>query len=241
VSTAADRARIEHGRVTIAIVMADTIETPQADPVVRFRLRTMLQATTVIAVLAAIAGPYYRSVDADAQRRLLIFWSMLMLCTGVTFLWRLREGWTRRLRTEARYVVYSTNGKSRRRRSVTRVFMVVALLGCYASASHNVATEPKRSTIGEVGESIYGGLFVGLISSAMLISFVRRPLFLTERGIPLATRHFVPWHWIHSAQWLPNQPNVMKLRRLAGDVLIEVSAENREQVEAFIREKIPMR
>jgi hypothetical protein len=222
--------------------MAGTTETTQPDPIVRFRLRTLLQTTTAFAVLAAVAGWYYRRVDADAQRRLLTFWLTLLPCTVAAFFWRLRDAWAPGMRSGVRFVVYSSNGKSKRRRSFSRFIVIPLLLIWYVGASHNVASKPSspisRDVLYEIADSACGGLFLGFISSAMLMIYVRRPVILSERGIPLTTRDFVPWGWIHAAQWLPGQPSVMKLRRLAGDLFIDVPDDSHEAVEAFIREKI---
>jgi hypothetical protein len=98
-------------------------------------------------------------------------------------------------------------------------------------------TEPYTGA-GSIFSGIYLGLTLGLASSAMLTMFMRRPLFLTDQGLQVAKKHFIPWHRIHFIQWLPNRPNVLKLRRLSGDFLIQVPEENRGAVHAFIRDKI---
>jgi hypothetical protein len=194
--------------------MSETEAYSIPDPVVRFRMRTLMHGTTVLAVLAALAGPFYRSVDADRQRSLLVFWASLLLCTGTFLWWRLREALRWRSRQAVRFVVYASNGKSPIRRTIFSIFVPFILLALYAGASRDIAQGPKRSLVGDTQGAVYQGFVFGMITSGLLFRFVRPPMFLTERGIPLAKNNFVPWHWIRAAKWMPNRPSVMILRRL---------------------------
>jgi hypothetical protein len=57
--------------------MSQPKPTIDANPVLRFRLRALLIATTVAAVLAAIGGTYLRRQPTQAQGPLLVYWLCL--------------------------------------------------------------------------------------------------------------------------------------------------------------------
>jgi hypothetical protein len=44
------------------------------DPVVRFQMRTVFTVTTIVAIAAAIAAPYWRAQEPTVQKSLLVFW-----------------------------------------------------------------------------------------------------------------------------------------------------------------------
>src|SRR5690606_39450223 len=59
------------GRVT------DIVNATPMEPMVRFRLRTILVATTLAAVLAGFAGWYFRRQAPTAQQALLVYWGVV--------------------------------------------------------------------------------------------------------------------------------------------------------------------
>ena len=135
--------------VTIGTVMSEKLNQPPPDPVLRFRMRTMIAVTSVLAVLAAIAGPYYRSVDREAGRQgLLIFWSFIVLGSGVSFWMRVKESWRVPASCHFCYLVFA-RGKYRRGAWSTlwNILLCLLLLGAIAFYSHTTSIGPRRKTL----------------------------------------------------------------------------------------------
>ena len=79
------------------------------------------------------------------------------------------------------------------------------------------------------------GLILGSSLAGVIIGFARLPVYLSEEGVPLAPGQICPWKYIRHAEWLPQPANVMKLRRLDGDIYLDVPLANCDEVEAFVR------
>jgi hypothetical protein len=199
----------------------------------RFRLRTVLLVTTATAILAAIAGPYYRSVGPDDQRRLLILWSVILLSVGASLYLRLRESVRRSQSGAVRYVVFASNDWSFRRRPV---LFLLSLAGVGFMVV--TATLIMNSEKGSRDYPWYFAYLCGSAAAGLIFGFVRRPVYLCEAGIPIAQGQLAPWKYIRGAAWMANFENKMKLRRYDGDIYIEVPSAIRNDVEAFLREKI---
>lgn len=211
------------------------------DPIVRYRLRTLLMITMALAVLAAIAGPYYRSVEAVGQRNLLVFWSILLAWTGLSFWLRLRDALGQAEGRHVKFLLYSSR-RSRFSAWSRLVFVIPASLFLlfYIVFNSIVAGQGliSPSLKPHYSNPLVQGLILGGWAATLIFAFVSRPLLLCEEGIPLSKHQLVRWRYIRNAEWLPNRPGVMKLRRYDGDIYIEVPPAIREEVEAFIREKI---
>jgi hypothetical protein len=218
---------------------------PPPDPVVRFRIRTMIAVTTALAVLAAIAGTYYRSVEnAAARNKLLLAWSFLLVVAAVSFWFRVWEAWRRPEKLEVRYVVYA---RGRRRRSKWSTFWSAVLcigLGLWiAAGSYGIVLNAQSSTgpttfYERLFRSPLGNIGVmGIWVSALIFSFVRRPMFVCEEGIPLGKGFVAPWKYIRHAEWQTNRPETLKLHRLDGDIYVDVPNNVRGEVEGFVRSK----
>ena len=68
-----------------------------------------------------------------------------------------------------------------------------------------------------------------------VLHFLRRPIYLCENGVYGAIR--APWKFIRHAEWVADRPGVMKLRRLDGDIYLDVPNDVRGEAEAFVRGK----
>lgn len=231
--------------VTIGTVMSEEQFQPPSDPVLRFRMRTMIAVTSVLAVLAAIAGPYYRSIDDEAGRqRLLIFWSFIVLGSGVSFWMRLKESWRVPANCRLRYLVYA---RSKYRRGVWStlwsILLCLLLAGWIALYSISAAIVPRggvftpRSTAEFFSSPLFQGMMVGSWTAALIVSFIRRPMFLCEEGVPLGKVTLAPWKYIRQAEWQTDRPETLKLHRLDGDIYVDVPNDVRDEVEAFVRGK----
>jgi hypothetical protein len=231
--------------VTIGTGMSEELNQPPINPTIRFRLRTMLAATTVLAVLAAIAGPYYRSVENDAARRsLLILWSLTLVGAAISIWMRIRESWRLASNFQIRYIVYARGSRRPGRWSLLCSIGLCALLGLAVAFYSHAAVLESRETIpptrlmSQVTRStVVHGLILGSWTAALIFSLVRRPMFLCEEGIPLGKVTFAPWKYIRHAEWQTDRSNSLKLHRLDGDIYVDVPNDVRNEVEAFVRGK----
>jgi hypothetical protein len=225
--------------------MSEELKQMPPDPVLRFRMRTMIAVTSVLAVLAAIAGPYYRSVDDEAGRqRLLIFWSFIVLGSGVSFWMRVKESWRVPANCRFRYLVYA-RGKYRRRgwSALWSILLCLLIAGWIALYSISAAIVPRggvftpRSTAEFFSSPLFQGMLIGSWTAALIFSFVRRPMFVCEEGIPLGKGYVAPWKYIRHAEWQTDRPETLKLHRLDGDIYLDVPNGVRGEAEAFVRGK----
>ena len=81
------------------------------------------------------------------------------------------------------------------------------------------------------------GILVGSWTAAAIFSFVRRPRFVCEEGIPLGKNYVAPWKYIRHAEWQTDRPETLKLHRLDGDIYLDVPNDVRAEVEEFVRGK----
>jgi hypothetical protein len=218
-----------------SVVMADDSSIPPPKPVLQFRLQSLLGAMVLVAVVAAIAGPYYRRQSAAAQIHLLIFWSTFaVLAAGATWCrwwsaWRLP-----RSLGAVRFLVHATPKGRRLAWSYFVNFLQVA--GCLAMFATCSAVVVKRSDRAPLWSPSISSLQLAFVMGGILLIFLKTPTFLTEDGVA-SSRIFAPWRYIRHAEWLKNAPGVMKFRRLDGDLLIAVATRDRVAVEAFVRAK----
>lgn len=225
--------------------MSEELNQPPPDPVLQFRIRTMIGVTSVLAVLAAIAGTYYRSVESEAARnKLLGGWAFLLLCAAWTFALRIREAWRPPEKCEVRYIVYAKGRRRRGKRSAFWSTLSCVGLGMWiAAGSYGIVVSeeaPKRSTtfLASVFRSPLSNVgIMGIWTSALIFSFVRRPMFVCEEGIPLGKNYVAPWKYIRHAEWQTDRPETLKLHRLDGDIYLDVPNDVRGEVEAFVRGK----
>lgn len=208
-------------------------------------MRTMIAVTSALAVLAAIAGPYYRSVDSEAGRRgLLIFWSFIVLGSGVSFWMRMKESWRVPANCRFRYLVYA-RGKYRRGvwSTLWSILLGLLLVGGIILFSRTAAIGPRggfssaRPTANLLSSPLYLGMLTGSWTAALIFSFVRRPMFLCEEGVPLGKATLAPWKYVRHAEWQTDRPETLKLHRLDGDIYLDVPNDVRAEVEAFVRGK----
>ncbi len=214
--------------------------TIDANPVVRFRLRALLIATTVAAVLAAIGGAYLRCLPTQVQGPLLVYWLCLAALSAIGLWHHWRTGWRLpETMGDPHFVLWSAgaNGASFWQRPSGAIFTAVLWLALIGAQSVGITNRlPRMSQIDWFGDAVFPGCFHGLMSAGAIVAFLRRPVFLTDIGVWSANGGG-PWRYIRHAEWLRNQPAVMKLRRLDGDIIIEVPVRMRTEVEAFVRDK----
>jgi hypothetical protein len=213
--------------------MAEELNQPLPDPVVRFRIRTLLIATTCIAILAAIGGPYYRSVNPSGQRNLLILWTLVAICIAGSIFKQYRESFLIGRQRRVKYIVFALGRPTSRWRTIGFAVATIATFCWLGLLSHVVGTGAGWKTY----SLLYHGLILGSTAASLVLVYVRRPMYLCEEGIPLARKYIAPWKFIRHAEWVADRPGVMKLRRLDGDIYLDVPNDVRGEAEAFVRGK----
>jgi hypothetical protein len=203
------------------------------DPVVRFRIRTLLIATMCIAILAAMGGPYYRSVNASGQRNLLILWALVAICIAGSLFKQYRESFKIGRQRQVKYIVFALGRPTNRWRTIGFAVATIATFRWLGLLSHLAGTGANWKTY----LLLCHGLTLGSTAASLVLVYVRRPMYLCEEGIPLARNYIAPWKYIRHAEWMTERPGVMKLRRVDGDIYLDVPNDVRAEVEAFVRGK----
>jgi type II secretory pathway pseudopilin PulG len=226
--------------VTIGTVMSEELIQPPLDPTIRFRLRTILVATTILAVAAAIAAPYWRAQPPSVRAALLVFWSCSLAFTAMAGWLHLRR--SAHLAPQAGRIVSTTWPTGRKRwlpaRGLIAVTFATAMaLFCVTSQSWLIARRNEQlSPSAALLYAGFNGVCYGFMLGGGVLVVARRPLYLCDGGVSGAIG-FVPWKYIRHAEWVADRPGVMKLRRLDGDIYLDVPNSVRGEAEAFVRGK----
>jgi hypothetical protein len=210
---------------------------------VRFRLPALLAVMTLLALFAALAGPYFRRQSLEVQQSLAASWAITLAIGGAAFVRRWRAMMSPKpLMGRAHWRVTLL----RRRRwhdPTVRVAALALMLMWLSSEANQVTIMTDRFASGTTsrwmavaGRGILMGLLLGF---GVLPLLLKRPAFLCDRGV-WSLRREVVWSKLSGWRWETARPGVLRLtERLAprGDLLLAVPAELRDAVEAFIREK----
>jgi hypothetical protein len=117
--------------------------------------------------------------------------------------------------------------------------MLLSLIGLFAmvaTQSQVIAGRKDNLTFGGIPfASLAMGMAHGFMLGGVVLYLLRRPLYLCENGVYGATG--APWKFIRHAEWVADRPGVMKLRRLDGDIFLDVPNDVRGEAEAFVRGK----
>jgi len=212
------------------------------DPVLQFRLRTLLAATTVLAILAAIAGPYYRTQTEAAQRSLLVFWTTALIFSlaGLWLKWRSCTSIHPRMGS-VRFIVF--RAWRRGIGPIAQSGIVVCALTWLAYESHRTVEGAAKNVTGGMWTApdlfplIFRGLWIGIVIGGMLVLLIRVPIFVCDRGIRYLEQN-ITWKQMRQAQWMPGRNGVMRLHRLDGDIYLKAPPQIRKDFEAFMEGKI---
>jgi hypothetical protein len=223
---------------TIGLAMPDTDALTPPDPVVRFRIRSLIGVTTGLACLAAVAGPYLRSQPVEVQTALIIYWCMVTVCSMVG-LWRAWRGlWTCRAGdAPVDFVLWLA---PRRFWAPTftwlnRGFQILCCIVWLTFHSKLVA-ERVRSGSWSTPWLAWLSLIDGMLIGCWLLVFLRKPVRLTAAGV-LMGKQRIPWIYIRTAEWAYSRPGVLRLHRLDGDIYAAVSEESHAAVEEYVRRR----
>lgn len=230
-----------HAAPYVTIGPAMSIELPPTPlaPVIRFRMRTVLAVTTVLAIAAAVAAPFWRKQAPPVQTALITYWVVILLCGALGGWMNWRQAW--QLLPDAGDVRYIGWAAKHHRWGTTASSLITFLslagfIAVVATQSGVIARGAQSLMLGPLPvSSLAGGLAPGFMLGGAMLYFLRRPLYFCENGACGLTG--APWKYIRHAEWLTERPGVMKLHRLDGDIYADVPAIDREAVEAFVRTK----
>jgi hypothetical protein len=200
-------------------------------------LRSLLALVTVAAVVFAIAGIYCRRQTTEAQGALLIYWAVV----GTFFLvgiWRhWRTSWRIPKVAGTPHFMIATPKPGARSSPAWRPLRWIApctWLVLVAIHSDQVVDRVARHRALFLSVAI--GLSDGMILALAAYALVKSPTYICEHGVSTAMV-LAPWKYVRHASWLPDRPTWLKLRRLDGDLYLEIPERNRAAIEAFVRTK----
>ncbi len=219
--------------------MSDATPTPLRDPILRFRVRSLLWLTTGVAILTTILTPFYRRQSPVVQKSLLITWTLMSIFTAIGLWWSRRSLWQRSADNGATdFLLWSAPQWRLGLLSGARgnftfgilwiIYCVVASFGAVKDADF------KSKQPGWHASLVFTGCFTGLLLAAGFSTLLPTPIRFHEKGVSLA-KHTIPWHFIRSAKWI--RPGVIRLHRLDGDLFVSVPSESRPAFEAYLHEK----
>ncbi len=210
---------------------------------VRFRLPALLAAMSLLALLAAFAGPYFRQQSALAQRALATYWIIAAMVAIASWAWRWRRMTTPPPQMGAvHWRVTLVWGRAWPGPTVRLAILAVAAIWLVLGARH-VAVAANRFPDGITWlVLVLTGMVMGFtLGGAMLPLILKQPAFVCDRGIWSVHRETI-WSKLKSWEWRPEKPGVLRLSevhstRLHGHLFLAVPAKLRAAVEAFVREK----
>ena len=208
------------------------------DPIVRFRVRAMLGATALLAIAAAIAAPFWRRQTEPVQWALLAYW-LGFLAFGILAGWiNWRTAWRHLPESGPIVQIAWLSGKTRLslfHHPLGIVILGTSMIGILAAQSHVIAQRGHLASSAPFILTMLQGLTHGFMCGGFLLIFLRRPVYLCENGVSGGV--YAPWKYIRHAEWVADRPGVMKLRRIDGDIYLDVPNGMRGEAEAFVRGK----
>ena len=217
--------------------MSAATDSPTPNAVVRFRLRTLLWLTTALAVLAAIAGPYFRLQSPEGQRALLLYWAFVGLFTSAGC-WHAWRGLWKRVGGAGRLDFIMWLAPRRYWGPLPRAARNVMLIACcfvlVMTFSRGLVEDARVQRLGWglVGSIVLiHGMIIG-----WLMSFLPSPVRLHVNGIIIGKQR-IPWAHVRSAEWAWSRTDVVRLSLLDGDFYASVPRELRAVVEQYLRTK----
>jgi hypothetical protein len=222
---------------------------PEALPerTVRFRLRTLIIATTAAALLAALAGVVYRQAVPAARAELLTFWGAASFIAAgqiATAWWRAYR--LTRIAGPKRYQLRRPDlprlrfGLFSIVTPLTWFSMLGVLWGGLLFATNTLwLTQSRLERVDSVLENAIGGVIVGSIicgsMSVLWHRYVRRRwMTLCDYGVAIEGR-VLPWDSLVRAWWHFMQPTWLMISTWTRPYAAEVPTHAREAVEAFVR------
>jgi hypothetical protein len=238
-----NRGLIWHGGANLADVRSDKLK---RSPGLRFRLPAMIAAMTLLALLAALAGPFFRQQTAVAQRSLLAYWLVTIAVAIGAFAWRWRRMTTPNPLMGMAYWQVTLVRRSWRRDVAVRAGIIVFLAFWLAWEAMQFVRIHDRFAQGLVSRTfavaVRGSVIGWLIGLGLAPRLLKRPAFICQRGLWTFGKPEAFWSKLTAWQWLSDRPGVMKLSETktsgrSRELFVAIPAELRLAVEDYVREK----
>jgi hypothetical protein len=218
--------------------MTQTPDATPPDAVVRFRTRTLVWLTTVAAILAAIAGPYFRSQSSDGQIVLLTFW-LYVAAFAAFSVWRQWRGMWRQPRGAGAVDFILWQAPKRYWGWPRTVFLTaLSIVGCvlFVGYSTKDAMAQIQSARIDWFWLVLRCWLCGMVVGSGLLWLLPKPVRFCTAGVWIGDKA-IPWTHIRSAEWAWSRPGVVRLHRLEDDVYAQAPMEVRRDVEAYLRQR----
>ncbi|MBA4107751.1 MAG: hypothetical protein C0485_18615 [Pirellula sp.] len=212
---------------------------------VRFRLPALLAAMSLLALLAALAGPYFRQQSTLAQGSLSAYWGMAAMAAIASWAWRWRRMTTPPPQMGAvHWRVTLVWGRAWPGPTIRLSILAAAAMWLVFGTGHIVGAA-NRFPDGFSSPwtlAIINGTVMGFtLGGAMLPLLPKQPAFVCDRGVWSVHRQTV-WNKLKAWQRRSDKPGVMQLTevhstRLHGHLFLAVPTKRRAAIEAFVREK----
>lgn len=219
--------------------MTDVVNVTPMEPMVRFRLRTILVATTLAAVLAGFAGWYFRRQAPTAQQALLVYWGVVATATFTAFVWRGRRAMRPDASMGRAYWRVTSAWRWWWAAPVLRLAIISFFLAGLVFESSVIVEATAKMKPGSLEfwtfvllRSVIWGTVLGM---GMIINFID-PAFVCERGVWMLHRTIL-WNRLKEWEWMTNRPGVLRLREAYIKAFLAVPAEHRAAIEEFVRAK----
>jgi hypothetical protein len=222
--------------------MSDVDHQPPPDPVLRFRLRTIIAATTALAATAAAVGLLFRRLTPGAQSALLVEWGVT-LAFILVFAGRRWQLYVRGVH-DAGPVRFVLRHKRQWAQGLTRLPIIWTLIAIGLLADYWQSVE--RAVAGESYDSLEAFfkrlLMAPLLCAAGIFIIIRaasgRPIRLCEQGL-LTGGEFKDWRLVSIAQWSDTDHGALLIstwtERQGYELFVPPSI--RGEVEAFLQLK----
>lgn len=228
--------------------MSEESNQPPPDPAIRFRMRSILAVTTILAIAAAIAAPYYRQLDSAGRQYLATLWLMIGLAGA--FHWLLLHLLSRRTPSKAgnyRFSSFATWSYRLTRGRLSHWYWPLAVtMGLYLLGLAVVAVQlsifSADSTVTSALSLVYPatwGIGLGAACSTAIQALVPLRVRVHDNGI-VVYGILRRWAWFSGFDLISQPRSIARLhgRLLHGDLCLDFVPEQQPSLAELLDEKI---
>lgn len=210
-----------------------------ADYSVRYSLKNLLTAMTLVAVMFAVLSPWLRLLSTAAQLNLAALWGVALLIGIPTGIGHFRA-YRKFLADHADALILVANvklGSWKRQMLLLALLLFVAWGSSFTSI--NLAGRASQALLfGFLPVNAIYGFQLGQFAAntVMKLAGYQQPLALREEGIVGLSLGTIPWAYIRGIRETKH-PGIFLLRRYDGDLRLKVPAADVERFLALVGEK----